>query len=182
MKCLPACLAAVAAFLFAAATAPSARADDYPARPVTMIVPYTPGGSTEILARIVGQKLEQRLGKPVIIENKPGAGTVIGSPRSRKSAPDGYTLLMATPTPMAINVTVHKSLPYDPATDFMPLAMVAQRAVLAHGQSGAAGAFGEGAHRLRQSQSGQTVVRLRRRRRAASSLHGAVQEHDRHRR
>jgi tripartite-type tricarboxylate transporter receptor subunit TctC len=129
MKCLPACLAvslaAVVAFLPAIAAAPAARADDYPTRPVTLIVPYTPGGSTEILARIVGQKLEQRLGKPVIVENKPGAGTVIGSTAVAQSAPDGYTLLMATPTPMAINVAVHKSLPYDPATDFVPLGMVA---------------------------------------------------------
>jgi tripartite-type tricarboxylate transporter receptor subunit TctC len=125
MKCVRACAAAVAAFLLATAAAPSARADDYPVRPVTLIVPYTPGGSTEILARIVGQKLEQRLGKPVIVENKPGAGTVIGSTAVAQSAPDGYTLLMATPTPMAINVSVHKSLPYDPAADFVPLGMVA---------------------------------------------------------
>jgi tripartite-type tricarboxylate transporter receptor subunit TctC len=125
MKCLPASIAAVVAFSLSMAVAPSARADDYPVRPVTLIVPYTPGGSTEILARIVGQKLEQRLGKPVIVENKPGAGTVIGSTAVAQSAPDGYTLLMATPTPMAINVTVHKTLPYDPATDFVPLGMVA---------------------------------------------------------
>jgi tripartite-type tricarboxylate transporter receptor subunit TctC len=125
MKCVRAWAAAVAAFLLATAAAPPARADDYPVRPVTLIVPYTPGGSTEILARIVGQKLEQRLGKPVIVENKPGAGTVIGATAVAQSAPDGYTLLMATPTPMAINVTVHKSLPYDPAADFVPLGMVA---------------------------------------------------------
>ena len=123
--CLAACLAAVVAFVLSIVAAPSAQADDYPVRPVTLIVPYTPGGSTEILARIVGQKLEQRLGKPVIVENKPGAGTVIGSTAVAQSTPDGYTLLMATPTPMAINVTVHKRLPYDPAADFVPLGMVA---------------------------------------------------------
>ena len=100
-------------------------AQDYPTRPVTIVVPYTPGGSTEILARFVGQKLEERLGKSVIIENKPGAGTVIGSNLVAKSAPDGYTLMMATPTPMAINATLHKQLPYDPATDLVPLVMVA---------------------------------------------------------
>jgi tripartite-type tricarboxylate transporter receptor subunit TctC len=102
-----------------------AHADDYPNRPVTMIVPYTPGGSTEILARIVARQLGPRLGGSVIVENKPGAGTVIGTTSVAKAAPDGYTLLMATPTPMAINVKVHKQLPYDPATDFVPLAMVA---------------------------------------------------------
>src|SRR5262245_9522952 len=88
------------------AVLPCASAQDYPARPITIVVPYTPGGSTEILARYVGQKLEQRLGKSVVIENKPGAGTVIGSNLVAKSAPDGYTLLMSTPTPMAINVTL----------------------------------------------------------------------------
>ncbi len=103
-----------------------ARADAYPTRPVTIIVPYTPGGSTEILARIVAQRVEPRLGQSVVVENKPGAGTVIGSTLVAKAAPDGYTLLMATPTPMAINVRVHKELPYDPATDFVPLIMVAQ--------------------------------------------------------
>lgn len=104
---------------------PFARAQDYPTRPITIVVPYTPGGSTEIMARLVGQKLEERLGKSVIIENKPGAGTVIGSSLVAKSAPDGYTLMMATPTPMAINVTLHKQLPYDPAADLVPLVMVA---------------------------------------------------------
>ena len=93
-----------------------ADAQDYPTRPITIVVPYTPGGSTEILSRFVGLKLEERLGKSVVIENKPGAGTVIGSNLVAKSAPDGYTLMMATPTPMAINVMLHKQLPYDPAT------------------------------------------------------------------
>jgi tripartite-type tricarboxylate transporter receptor subunit TctC len=103
-----------------------ARADDYPNHPITIVVPYTPGGSTEILARIVAQHLGPRLGQSVIIEDKPGAGTVIGATAVAKAAPDGYTLLMATPTPMAINVKVHKQLPYDPAADFVPLVMVAQ--------------------------------------------------------
>jgi len=111
----------------AAATWPRiARADEYPTHPLTMIVPYTPGGSTEILARILAQHLERKLGQSVIVENRPGAGTVIGATMVAKAAPDGYTLLMATPTPMAINVRVHKELPYDPAADFVPLIMIAQ--------------------------------------------------------
>jgi tripartite-type tricarboxylate transporter receptor subunit TctC len=116
------CLLAV---LGLSAALPLAKAEDFPSKPVTIVVPYTPGGSTEILARMVGQKLEERLGKPVIVENKPGAGTVIGSSYVAKSEPDGYTLLMATPTPMAINFTLHKQLPYDPAADLVPLVMVA---------------------------------------------------------
>jgi tripartite-type tricarboxylate transporter receptor subunit TctC len=110
----------------AAAWPLAARAQDYPTRPVTMIVPYTAGGSTEILTRILAQNLTQRLGQSFIVENRPGAGTVIGTSYVAKSEPDGYTLLMATPTPMAINVRIHKELPYDPARDFVPLVMVAQ--------------------------------------------------------
>jgi tripartite-type tricarboxylate transporter receptor subunit TctC len=102
-----------------------ATADNYPSRPITIVVPYTPGGSTDILARLAAQKLEQRLKTQVIVENKPGAGTVIGSTQVARSTPDGYTLLMATPTPMAINVTLHKELPYDPSADLLPLVMVA---------------------------------------------------------
>jgi tripartite-type tricarboxylate transporter receptor subunit TctC len=117
-RCFLAALGLVAAL-------PFAQAEDFPTKPVTIIVPYVSGGSTEILARMVGQKLEERLGKPVIVENKPGAGTVIGSNYVAKSEPDGYTLLMATPTPMAINYTLHKQLPYDPAADLVPLVMVA---------------------------------------------------------
>ena len=110
----------------AAAWPLTARAEDYPTRPATIVVPYTPGGSTEILARIIAQNLGPKLGQSVIVENKPGAGTVIGANAVAKADPDGYTLLMATPTPLAINVRVHKELPYDPATDFVPLVMVAQ--------------------------------------------------------
>ena len=103
-----------------------AQAQDYPTRPVTIVVPFVSGGSTEIMARLIGQGLEGKLGKPVIIENKPGAGTVIGSNFVAKAEPDGHTLLMGTSSPMAINVTVYKALPYNPATDLVPLAMVAE--------------------------------------------------------
>ena len=82
------CLAA-AAFLLAVAAPSPAPADDYPSHPVTLIVPYTPGGSTEILSRIIGHELEQRLGKPVFVENKPGAGTVIGATAVAQALPDG---------------------------------------------------------------------------------------------
>ena len=109
----------------AAAWPLQARAQDYPVRPVTIVVPYTPGGSTEILTRILAQNLTQRIGQSFIVENRPGAGTVIGASYVAKAEPDGYTLLMVTPTPMAINVRVHKELPYDPVRDFVPLVMVA---------------------------------------------------------
>jgi len=115
-------LAAVLAAGLSAVT----QAQDYPSRPVTLVVPFVSGGSTEIMARLIGQGLEGKLGKPVIVENKPGAGTVIGSNFVAKSEPDGYTLLMGTSSPIAINVTVYKALPYNPATDFVPLAIVAE--------------------------------------------------------
>ncbi len=119
-------LAAASLVLAAAWGACIATAQDYPARPITIIVPYVSGGTTEISARLLGQRLEARLGKPVLVENKPGAGTVIGTTAVARAAPDGYTLLMATPTPMAINVSVYKNLPYDPVANFIPLAMIGQ--------------------------------------------------------
>jgi tripartite-type tricarboxylate transporter receptor subunit TctC len=115
-----------AAFLFVTQTLLTALAQDYPARSVTIVVPFTPGGTTDILARLLGQKLSERLGRNFIVENRPGAGTVIGSNAVAKAAPDGYTLLMATSTPMAINATLHKNLPYNPATDLVPIGMVAE--------------------------------------------------------
>jgi tripartite-type tricarboxylate transporter receptor subunit TctC len=101
-----------------------ARADDYPNRPVTMIVPYTPGGSTEILARIVSQQLGPRLGGSVIVENKPGAGTVIGTTAVAKAAPDGYTLLLSA-NPLSILPAMGKPLPFDVPASFLPITVVA---------------------------------------------------------
>src|SRR5262249_60985809 len=77
------------------------------------------------LTRILAKNMTQRIGQSFIVENRPGAGTVIGTSYVAKAEPDGYTLLMVTPTPMAINVRVHKELPYDPLRDFVPLVMVA---------------------------------------------------------
>jgi tripartite-type tricarboxylate transporter receptor subunit TctC len=111
-----------AAFL---AMAPSARATDYPDRNVTFIVPTGPGAGTDLLARILATKLSDRLGKSFVVENRPGAGAVIAAAAVVKSPPDGYTLLMGTSTPLAINATLHKKLPYDPAKDFTPLALIA---------------------------------------------------------
>jgi tripartite-type tricarboxylate transporter receptor subunit TctC len=120
------CRALFALAVLAAPFSVHAQAQDFPNRPFTMVVPFTPGGATDILARLLSAKLEERLGKPVVVENRPGAGTNIGSNYVAKSPPDGYTLLMATSSPMAINVTLHKALPFDPAQDFVPLALVAQ--------------------------------------------------------
>jgi tripartite-type tricarboxylate transporter receptor subunit TctC len=115
---------ALAAVLVAFA-APT-HAQDYPNRPVTIVVPFAAGGGTDLLARMVAQKLEQRLGKPFLIENRPGAGSTTGANVAAKAAPDGYTLLMAPSPTMAVSVSIYKNLAYDPAVDFVPLALVAQ--------------------------------------------------------
>jgi len=102
-----------------------AQAQTYPARPVTLVVPFPAGGSTDWLSRLLGQKLEQRLKQPFIVENRPGGANLIAATAVAKSAPDGHTLLMTTSTTMAINVSVFKNLPYDPAKDFAPVGLVA---------------------------------------------------------
>ena len=87
------------------------------------MVPYPAGGGLDVFARQLAQKLSERLGKPFVIENRPGAGTVIGASHVAKAAPDGYTIMLGTSTPFAINVTLNKSLPYDPAKDFAPIVL-----------------------------------------------------------
>jgi tripartite-type tricarboxylate transporter receptor subunit TctC len=112
------------AFMFAFAQPVAAQ--DYPSRPVTIIVPFAAGGGTDILARMLTAKLEQRLQKSFLIENKPGGGSTTGANAAAKAAPDGYTLLMAPSPTMAVTVAIYKHLPYDPAADFLPLALIAQ--------------------------------------------------------
>jgi tripartite-type tricarboxylate transporter receptor subunit TctC len=117
-------LARCSLLLAAAMTTQGASAQSYPTRPVTFVVPFAPGGGTELLARLLGQRLEQRLGKPFVIENRPGGGGLTGAVAVARAAPDGYTILMAPAPVMAINVTLHKTLPYDPLADFVPIALV----------------------------------------------------------
>jgi tripartite-type tricarboxylate transporter receptor subunit TctC len=97
----------------------------YPSRTIKMIVPYPAGGTTDLLGRLIADRLKTGLGATVIIENKPGAGTTLGAAQVAQAAPDGYTLLMATSTTLAINKTLYKNLPYDPLKDFAPIALVA---------------------------------------------------------
>ena len=102
-----------------------ALAQDYPSRTIKLIVPYPAGGTTDLLGRMVADQLKSGLGATVVVENKPGAGTVLGADQVAKSEADGYTLLMATSTTLAINKTLYKKLPYDPVKDFAPIALVA---------------------------------------------------------
>src|SRR4029079_9548611 len=98
----------------------------YRSRPVTLVVPFAPGGSTSIIARILSQKLEQRLGKPFVVENRPGSGGMIAVSEVAHGVPDGYTIMMASSTALAINVNVRKQLPYDPRKDITPIALIAR--------------------------------------------------------
>jgi tripartite-type tricarboxylate transporter receptor subunit TctC len=102
-----------------------ADAENFPTRPVTFVVPFAPAGGTDILTRLLAQKLELRLGKPFVVENRPGAGTLIATNLIAKSPPDGYTIMMAV-TSLAADVTLYKSLPYDPAKDLMLVALIAR--------------------------------------------------------
>ena len=114
------------ASLAAAAALPTAvLAQPFPNKPVRIIVPATPGGSSDVLARAIGLKLQDALGKPVIVEYKAGAGTNIGNDYVAKSAPDGYTLLI-NGIPLATNASLYPSLPYNPAKDFAPIIEVAE--------------------------------------------------------
>jgi tripartite-type tricarboxylate transporter receptor subunit TctC len=96
-------------------------AQDYPAKPIRIVVPFGPGTATDIVARTVGAQLSSRTGQPVVIENKPGAEGQIGAQAAATAAPDGYTLFITTQTTQAMNVHIYKSLPYDPVKSFAPI-------------------------------------------------------------
>jgi len=110
----------------AALTATAADAQDFPTRAITIIVAQPPGGGTDIISRIVAQQLSVQLGKPVVVENKPGAGTIVGTEAAAKSPPDGYTLLAGLTANMAVNPSLFRKLPYDPIKDFTPVGMMAE--------------------------------------------------------
>jgi len=117
-------LASLAA-LFAFAFASLAAAQDYPNRPVRIVVPFSPGGAVDGPTRIVAQKLGERLGQQVVVDNKPGAGATIGAAEVAKSAPDGYTLLLASQT-NAISPALYPKLPYDATDDFVPIMLIGE--------------------------------------------------------
>lgn len=98
-----------------------AQAPSYPTKPVRFVVPYPPGGTTDIVARGIASKLSERFGQQVVIDNRGGASTIIGAEAAAKAAPDGYTLLLTTSTTMSINPHVFPKLPYDPVRDFAPI-------------------------------------------------------------
>lgn len=113
--------AAVGALLFSLCV--DSHAVDYPTRPIRLIVPFAAGGGLEITARTIGQKLTEKRGQSVVIDNRPGAATIVGSDIAAKAGPDGYTLLMMT-TSFAINPSLYGKLPYDPVRDFSPITQI----------------------------------------------------------
>ena len=104
---------------------PASHAQTYPVKPIRIIVPYPAGGTSDILARSIGQKLSESLGQPVVVENKPGANGNVGAEFVARSTPDGYTLLLADIGALAISPSVYPKLPFDPAKDFAPVTLVA---------------------------------------------------------
>ena len=110
----------------AAAQAPA----DYPSRPIKVIVPFAPGGATDVLARMVGQKLAESWGQQVVVENRPGAGGNIGAEAGARAAADGYTLTLAAAGFMAVNPSLYAKLPYDPVRDFAPVALLVKAPLL----------------------------------------------------
>ncbi|HVQ61335.1 MAG TPA: tripartite tricarboxylate transporter substrate-binding protein, partial [Burkholderiales bacterium] len=114
-----------ACVLAALAISASAHAQVYPAKPIRMIVAYPPGGGTDIVGRMVAQKLGETLGQSVVVENRGGASGNIGTEIAARAAPDGYTVLMGNVAPNAINISLFKNLPFDPVADFAPVSLIA---------------------------------------------------------
>ena len=134
MKRIASLLVTVLATLLASPLA----AQDYPTRPIRIVVPFLAGGGSDILARVLGQKLTERWGQPVIVENRPGGNTLIGAQEVARAAPDGYTLLMAIDSTLVMNQYLYSKLPYDPVRDFTPvtIAALSQIAIFVDGASG----------------------------------------------
>ena len=99
---------------------------NFPNRPIRMIVPFPAGGPSDIVARLIGQKMSEDWGQPVVVENRPGGNTIIGAQAAAKAAPDGYTLFMAIDSTLVMNQHLYKALPYDPLGDFVPITLTAK--------------------------------------------------------
>jgi len=119
----PAALALVALVSLAAFSSGSV-AQAYPTRPVRIIVPFAPGGGSDIMARVLASKLTEPLGQQVLVDNRPGGNTFIGAELAARAAPDGYTLFLSTNGTVAINPALYRKLPYDPVKDFAPVAQI----------------------------------------------------------
>jgi tripartite-type tricarboxylate transporter receptor subunit TctC len=111
------------ALLMLALGAAAANAQSYPNKPIRMIVPFPAGGPSDVLARVIGQKMSETFGQQVVVDNRPGGNTIIGAEAVAKAAPDGYTLLMAIDSTLTMNQYLYSKLPYDPLKDFAPISL-----------------------------------------------------------
>jgi tripartite-type tricarboxylate transporter receptor subunit TctC len=151
-----------------------------PDKPIKWIVPYTPGGITDSVTRLVTQKLQEALGQPVVIENKPGANSQIGADLVAKSPPDGYTFLTVIAA-HAANATLYAGkLPFDTTKSFAPVSLAAIAPLILTVTNNFLREGHEGAHRLRQGEPGQDLLRVERRGRRRAPHHGAAQADGRH--
>ena len=121
-------IAAAMAWSVGLLLAPSTQAQTYPTRPVTLVVAFTPAGPSDVLARVIGRKLEEVLKQPFVVVNRPGAGGNLGAEVVATASADGYTLLMGNNSILATNASLYKSLPYDPVKDFKPISLIGQQA------------------------------------------------------
>jgi tripartite-type tricarboxylate transporter receptor subunit TctC len=132
MKRLSLCAAllVVACGLASIAQAQEDAVQNYPQRPIRMIVPYAPGGGTDVLGRLAAKELSEALGQPVVVENRPGGAAIVGTEAVARSKPDGYTLLVAPSGPLVMNPVLRKSIPYNPETDFVPVSVIGRLPLL----------------------------------------------------
>jgi tripartite-type tricarboxylate transporter receptor subunit TctC len=117
---------AIIALFSALAVAPARAQEAYPTRPIHIVVPFPAGGPSDVLTRLMGDRMSADLGQPIVVDNRPGANTVIGAQLVAKAAPDGYTLLMAIDSTLVMNQYLYSHLPYDPINDFAPVSLAAQ--------------------------------------------------------
>ncbi|SPA54890.1 Bug family tripartite tricarboxylate transporter substrate binding protein [Cupriavidus taiwanensis] len=121
---------ACATALATLSAAPAAHAQTWPERPLRLVVPFAAGGATDVLGRLLAVGLGEKLGQPVVVENKPGASTVVGATQVAKAAPDGYTLLLAASTTLTLNPAIRQNLGYDPIKSFTPLGLIADMSLV----------------------------------------------------
>ena len=152
----------------------------YPARPVRIIVPFAAGGVADALPRIVGEKLSQKWGQPVVVENKPGASGNIGMAEGARAAPDGYTLVLAPAGNLTVSPTLFPQLPFDSDADLTPVTLLAHRRTCWSFIRRFRRRISRELDRLRESQSGQAQLRLARRRQRRASRWGASEDRSRH--
>ncbi|MFJ5382242.1 Bug family tripartite tricarboxylate transporter substrate binding protein [Cupriavidus sp. CER94] len=113
-----------------AAGASLAFADTFPSKPIQLVIPFPPGGATDVIGRLVGKKLGDKLGQTVVVDNRPGAGTIVGASYVAKAAPDGYTLLASSGTTFTVNPPIHAKLPYDPVKSFEPIGFMGRTGLI----------------------------------------------------